>query len=81
MVSLTSPRSASYAPERPVIVATPVFTARLAAVFFANGLLVTFRCPAQGTAVIEGPAITAVSVATGGVIVVLGKVGRNVQTG
>jgi len=59
--------------------ATPVSTARLAAVF-ANGWLVSVRCPQpKGTAVIAGD--HRCEYMTGGVIVVLGKVGRNVGAG
>jgi len=42
--SLLSPRVTSYAPEQNVIVGNTCLTARLAAVF-ANGWLVSARCP------------------------------------
>jgi len=62
--------------------ATPVSTARLAAVF-ANGLAgEALRCAQlKATAVIEGAGDHCCEYMTGGVIVVLGKVGRNVGAG
>jgi len=47
-----------------------------------TGWLVSVRCPQlKGTAVIEGAGDHCCEYMTGGVIVVLGKVGRNVGAG
>ncbi len=77
------PESATYAPEQNVIVGNTCLYGATGGFLFANGLAgERFAVRnSKGTAVIEGAGDHCCEYMTGGVIVVLGKVGRNVAAG
>jgi len=77
------PESATYAPEQNVIVGNTCLYGATGGYLFANGLAgERFAVRnSKGTAVIEGAGDHCCEYMTGGVIVVLGKVGRNVGAG
>jgi glutamate synthase (ferredoxin) len=77
------PKAATYAPEQNVIVGNTCLYGATGGVLFANGLAgERFAVRnSKGTAVIEGAGDHCCEYMTGGVIVVLGKVGRNVGAG
>ncbi len=77
------PEAATYAPEQNVIVGNTCIYGATGGFLFANGLAgERFAVRnSKGTAVIEGAGDHCCEYMTGGVIVVLGKVGRNVGAG
>jgi len=77
------PKAATYAPEQNVIVGNTCLYGATGGVLFANGLAgERFAVRnSKGTAVIEGAGDHCCEYMTGGVIVVLGEVGRNVAAG
>jgi len=77
------PESATYAPEQNVVVGNTCLYGATGGYLFANGLAgERFAVRnSKGTAVIEGAGDHCCEYMTGGVVVVLGKVGRNVGAG
>lgn len=82
-IIIQPPASATYAPEENVIVGNTCLYGATGGFLFANGLAgERFAVRnSKGTAVIEGAGDHCCEYMTGGVIVVLGKVGRNVGAG
>jgi len=82
-IIIKPPASATYAPEQNVIVGNTCLYGATGGILFANGLAgERFAVRnSKGTAVIEGAGDHCCEYMTGGVIVVLGKVGRNVGAG
>ncbi|OUL32513.1 glutamate synthase large subunit [Nostoc sp. T09] len=82
-IIIKPPASATYNPAQNVIVGNPCLYGATGGVLFANGLAgERFAVRnSKGLAVIEGAGDHCCEYMTGGVIVVLGKVGRNVAAG
>jgi len=82
-IIIKPPASATYAPEQNVIVGNTCLYGATGGILFASGLAgERFAVRnSKGTAVIEGAGDHCCEYMTGGVIVVLGKVGRNVGAG
>jgi len=82
-IIIKPPASATYAPEQNVIVGNTCLYGATGGILFANGLAgERFAVRnSKGTAVIEGAGDHCCEYMTGGVIIVLGKVGRNVGAG
>jgi glutamate synthase (ferredoxin) len=82
-IIIKPPASATYAPEQNVIVGNTCLYGATGGILFANGLAgERFAVRnSKGTAVIEGAGDHCCEYMTGGAIVVLGKVGRNVGAG
>jgi glutamate synthase (ferredoxin) len=82
-IIIKPPADANYAPSENVIVGNTCLYGATGGVLFANGLAgERFAVRnSKGTAVIEGAGDHCCEYMTGGVIVVLGKVGRNVGAG
>ena len=82
-IIIKPPVSATYAPEQNVIVGNTCLYGATGGSLFANGLAgERFAVRnSKGTAVIEGAGDHCCEYMTGGIIVVLGKVGRNVGAG
>lgn len=82
-IIISPPTDATYAPEQNVIVGNTCLYGATGGFLFANGLAgERFAVRnSKGTAVIEGAGDHCCEYMTGGVIVVLGKVGRNVGAG
>ncbi|WP_193197845.1 glutamate synthase large subunit [Nostoc sp. MG11] len=82
-IIITPPSDATYDPSQNVIVGNTCLYGATGGVLFANGLAgERFAVRnSKGTAVIEGAGDHCCEYMTGGVIVVLGKVGRNVAAG
>jgi len=82
-IIIKPPASATYAPEQNVIVGNTCLYGATGGILFASGLAgERFAVRnSKGTAVIEGAGDHCCEYMTGGAIVVLGKVGRNVGAG
>jgi glutamate synthase (ferredoxin) len=82
-IIIKPPASATYAPDQNVIIGNTCLYGATGGSLFANGLAgERFAVRnSKGTAVIEGAGDHCCEYMTGGVIVVLGKVGRNVGAG
>jgi len=82
-IVIKPPASATYAPDQNVIIGNTCLYGATGGSLFANGLAgERFAVRnSKGTAVIEGAGDHCCEYMTGGVIVVLGKVGRNVGAG
>ncbi len=82
-IIISPPTDATYPPEQNVIVGNTCLYGATGGFLFANGLAgERFAVRnSKGTAVIEGAGDHCCEYMTGGVIVVLGKVGRNVGAG
>lgn len=82
-IVIQPPANATYAPEQNVIIGNTCLYGATGGFLFANGLAgERFAVRnSKGTAVIEGAGDHCCEYMTGGVIVVLGKVGRNVGAG
>ncbi len=82
-IIIRPPQSATYAPDKNVIVGNTCLYGATGGMLFANGLAgERFAVRnSKATAVIEGAGDHCCEYMTGGIIIVLGKVGRNVGAG